>query len=69
MASTFQRSRVLLTACELGLFTALAKASRSSAEAARALGADGRATDRLMNALCAGPITSMPDPDEERNGS
>ena len=53
MASGFQRSRVLLTACELGLFTALEEGARSSAEVARALGADGRATDRLMNALCA----------------
>jgi SAM-dependent methyltransferase len=53
MASAFQRSRVLLTACELGLFTALAEGARSSPQVARALGADGRATDRLMNALCA----------------
>ncbi len=52
MASGFQRSRVLLTACELGLFTALEEGARSAAEVARALGTDGRATDRLMNALC-----------------
>jgi ubiquinone/menaquinone biosynthesis C-methylase UbiE len=53
MASAFQRSRVLLTACELDLFTVLGEARRSSAEVARALGTDERATDRLMNALCA----------------
>ncbi len=49
----FQRSRTLLTAFELEVFTALGEASRTSAEVARALGTDPRATDRLMNALCA----------------
>src|SRR5574341_1167573 len=53
VASAFQKSRVLLTACELGLFTALGEARRSSAEVARALGTAERAMDRLMNALCA----------------
>ncbi len=53
MASAFQRSRVLLTACELGLFTVLGEERRPSAEVARALGTAERATDRLMNALCA----------------
>ena len=53
MASGFQRSRALLTAYEMDLFTALGEARRTSAEVARALGTDERATDRLMNALCA----------------
>lgn len=53
IASGFQRSRVLLTAFELGIFTALSKeVGRSSAQIARKLGTDKRATDRLMNALC-----------------
>jgi predicted O-methyltransferase YrrM len=49
----FEKSRVLLTAFELGLFTELADEWRDSAQVAGALGTDARATDRLMNALCA----------------
>lgn len=52
MATAFQRSRILLTAHELDLFTLLGEAGKSSVEAAKALGSDERATDRLMNALC-----------------
>ncbi len=53
MAWGFQNSRILLTAYELELFTALGDKSATSAEVARSLGTDERATDRLMNALCA----------------
>jgi len=53
MASGFQRSRVLLTAFELGLFTALGDCSQTSEQVAGGLGTDPRATNRLMNALCA----------------
>jgi len=54
VAAGFQRSRVLLTAFELGIFTAVeGRQGKSSAQVARALGTDARATDRLMNALCA----------------
>ena len=53
MASGFQRSRILLTAFELGLFTALGDGSRTSEQVAETLGTDPRATDRLMNALGA----------------
>ena len=53
LATAFQRSRPLLTAFELDLFTALASEARTSAEVAAAIGADPRATDRLMNALVA----------------
>jgi SAM-dependent methyltransferase len=53
MASAFQRSRVLLTACELDLFTVLGEERMTSSQAAQALGTAERATDRLMNALCA----------------
>lgn len=53
MVMAFQRSRVLLTAYELELFTALDNESKSSAEVAGMLGTEKHATDRLMNALCA----------------
>ncbi|MCK5577984.1 MAG: methyltransferase [Planctomycetes bacterium] len=49
----FQRSRVILTAYELGVFTALSGESKTSREIAKIIGADERAADRLMNALCA----------------
>ena len=49
----FRRSRIILTAFELGLFTALADGSMSSDRLAKTIGADARATDRLLNALCA----------------
>lgn len=52
IASGFQRSRVLLTAYELDLFSALGKGPATSADVASAIGTDQRATDRLMNALC-----------------
>lgn len=48
----FQRSRILLTAFELELFTVLDKESKTSAEMAERLSVDKRALDRLMNALC-----------------
>jgi len=53
LARNFQKSRVLLTAFELGLFTCLGGKRKSSAEVAAAVKTDARATDRLMNALCA----------------
>jgi ubiquinone/menaquinone biosynthesis C-methylase UbiE len=52
MVMGFRQSRILLTAYELELFTALSGESKSSAEIAKMLGTDQRATDRLMNALC-----------------
>jgi SAM-dependent methyltransferase len=53
LASAFQRSRPLLTAFELDLFTTLNAEARTSGEVADAMGTDARATDRLMNALVA----------------
>jgi 2-polyprenyl-3-methyl-5-hydroxy-6-metoxy-1,4-benzoquinol methylase len=53
MATAFQRSRVLLTAYELGLFTVINDEWKTSADVATALESDPRATDRLMNALTA----------------
>ena len=49
----FRASRIVLTAFELGIFTALGKRERSAQSLARELNTDPRATDRLMNALCA----------------
>jgi len=48
----FQESRVLLTAVELDLFTAVGSGARAEEVAAR-LGSDARATEMLMNALVA----------------
>jgi SAM-dependent methyltransferase len=53
MATAFQRSRTLLTAFELELFTALESEARTSDEVSATLGTEPRATDRLMNALTA----------------
>ena len=52
-ALAFQGSRVLLSACELGLFTVLGDGERSKEEVAMTLKTESRATDRLLNALCA----------------
>jgi predicted O-methyltransferase YrrM len=52
-ARAFQASRILLTAHELDVFTRIARGTRSAPELARAASADGRAMDRLLNALCA----------------
>lgn len=49
----FQESRIILTAVELELFSALGKEGKTSTEVAKSLGTDERATDRLMNALSA----------------
>ena len=53
LASRFMESRVFLTACELGLFETLGEEERPSADVAKAIGLDGRGTDRLMNALAS----------------
>jgi SAM-dependent methyltransferase len=49
----FRDARILLTAYELDLFSVLDKTAKPSTEVAGQLGTDPRATDRLMNALCA----------------
>lgn len=53
LAFDFRRSRILLTAHELGVFSALGSDERTSVEVAAAIKADARATDRLLCALCA----------------
>ncbi len=51
--AAFRQSRIILTAFELGVFTALASRKRTSVDVAKALRVDERGLDRLMNALCA----------------
>ena len=53
MVMGFQKSRILLTGYELGVFTVLGDEIKSSMEVAKILKTDERATDRLMNALCS----------------
>jgi 2-polyprenyl-3-methyl-5-hydroxy-6-metoxy-1,4-benzoquinol methylase len=51
--NAFRTSRIILTAWELHIFDHLTGNGKSSAEVAAALGADPRATDRLLNAVTA----------------
>jgi ubiquinone/menaquinone biosynthesis C-methylase UbiE len=53
IATAFQKSRVLLTAFELGVFGAVGSGRISSQNLAGKLGTNPRATDRLLNALAA----------------
>ncbi|NLH50628.1 MAG: methyltransferase domain-containing protein [Myxococcales bacterium] len=53
VARAFMRSRILLTAMELSIFTLIEEGKQTSAEIAAALSADERGVDRLLNALCA----------------
>jgi SAM-dependent methyltransferase len=53
VAMGFQRSRVLLSAIELRLFGLIGEGGHTSAELAGRASTDPRATDRLLNALCA----------------
>ena len=49
----FQSSRLVLTAYELDIFTNIEEKGTTSLAVAEALKTNPRATDRLMNALCA----------------
>lgn len=53
LANAFRESRTFLTAFELKIFTSLDKHLMTSDDVAQKLNSDSRATDRLMNALCA----------------
>jgi predicted O-methyltransferase YrrM len=53
LAMNFQPSRVLLTAVELRVFSLIGGGGLSSAEVAGRAASHPRATDRLLNALCA----------------
>ncbi len=49
----YQKSKILLTACELDIFSVLGNEEKTSKEIAYEIDVDERAIDRLMNALCA----------------
>ena len=53
LATSFQQSRILLTAVELDIFTILDKHMLTAGEISRQIKTDERATERLMNALVA----------------
>jgi len=53
LARSFMQSRILLTAYDLDVFSALGRDWLTSAQVAAALETDPRATDRLLNALAA----------------
>jgi ubiquinone/menaquinone biosynthesis C-methylase UbiE/predicted transcriptional regulator len=53
LARQFQSCRVMLTACELGVFTVLSHEPMTAGQLADELKTDPRATDRLLNALVA----------------
>ncbi len=53
IAYRFRESRILLTAYELDVFTALGSGGRTAEQVAEGAGADPRAMDRLLNALCS----------------
>ncbi len=49
----FQTSRILLTSLELEIFTVISEGAKSSEDVSKLISSDIKATDRLMNALCA----------------
>jgi SAM-dependent methyltransferase len=53
MAAGYQRSRIVLTAFEMDIFTAIGAASLSAADIACKIDAMPASTERLLNALCA----------------
>ena len=53
IARSFQKSRIILTGFELGIFTKLEYACLTSSNLAKQINADERATERLLNALTA----------------
>jgi len=53
IANAFRESRILLSAIELGIFSVIDKHLISAEDVAKKINTDTRATDRLLNALCA----------------
>jgi predicted O-methyltransferase YrrM len=53
MASGYQKSRIILTAFELDVFTAVGGGMVSAEDVARKIGANAKSTERFLNALCA----------------
>lgn len=50
--SAYQKSRVVLSAFEIGIFTAIGADSKTSKQIAKKVKSDPRAIDRLLNAVC-----------------
>ena len=53
LAYSYQRSKILLTACELDVFSIFGNESKTAKEISHEIDTDERATERLLNALCA----------------
>jgi len=53
VVSAFQKSRIILTAYELGIFSVVDEMGASAKTVAKRIKANIGATERLMNALCA----------------
>ncbi len=53
LAYSYQRSKILLTACELDVFSVFGNESKTAKEISHEIDTDERATERLLNALCA----------------
>ncbi len=53
ISRAYQKSKILLTACELDIFSVLGNEEKTSREVAFEIDTDERATDRIMNALCS----------------
>lgn len=66
VVNAFQKSRIVLTAFELDIFSVLRNEALTSAELALKCGTNARYTDRLLNALCALELLTKND-DKFRN--
>jgi 2-polyprenyl-3-methyl-5-hydroxy-6-metoxy-1,4-benzoquinol methylase len=60
-ALAFQKSKVLLTACELDVFSIIGDEALSAEEIARIINTDFRATERLLSALCGMELLEFND--------
>ncbi len=61
LANGFRKSRLLLTACGLDLFTCLDRGTLTAEEVAAVIGADPATTARLLHALCALTLLTKQD--------
>ena len=52
IASAFEQSKCLLSACELDFFTIIGNDQKTVKEIAISAGTEERATEKLLNALC-----------------
>lgn len=60
-ALAFQKSKVLLTACELDIFSVIGDEALTAEYIARVINTDLRATERLLNALCGMELLDFHD--------